>query len=378
FPRLKTGEPAQGLGRRTSGAGIPRLKSSTGPGREPGLGDGQAGQGNQAGRAQRLANGDHLPKQQPGRGVQDLPGGNPRGANANPQNAQDALGRDDDLFPEAEKLGGIENQDLDLNPPGPRNQDGLNNGNPQDNENPPNNAAGNPGNPQGRNPNQAPPNGNPPNGGLDNQAAGDAQPGRNGVNRNNNDALPAPRPRESRPIEQDDIASRTESEASGFARVVGTLFHVMAWMILAIICGLIVWLIGKAILEFERPASLIPAGSNVGSALDLTPSRAPGELSADVYVTQAMKFAEQGMFREAVAQLLMGAMSRVERAGWVRFKQGMTVRDYLRSIHQHPSAYQGMRSIIRVFEPLTFGRRPPTQEHFDRSLAGYESGFGSN
>jgi hypothetical protein len=54
----------------------------------------------------------------------------------------------------------------------------------------------------------------------------------------------------------------------------------------------------------------------------------------------------------------------------------MTVRDYLRGIHQFPAAHQGFRSIIRVFEPLAFGRREPTLAHFEQSLQGYEAGFG--
>jgi len=86
--------------------------------------------------------------------------------------------------------------------------------------------------------------------------------------------------------------------------------------------------------------------------------------------------AEHGQYREAVVQLVLGAMSRVERAGWVRFRQGMTVRDYLKSVEKHPAAYEGFRSIVRVFEPLTFGRREPTRAHFDKSLEGYKSGFG--
>jgi hypothetical protein len=139
---------------------------------------------------------------------------------------------------------------------------------------------------------------------------------------------------------------------------------------------LIFWLIVKAILDFERPGFLVPDRSGSGSALDLEPAQAPGDLPADVYLAQARRLAENGQYKEAVVQLLLGAMSRVERAGWVRFRRGMTVRDYLRSINQYPAAYKGFRSIVRVFEPLSFGRREPTSDHFDKSLQGYEAGFG--
>jgi hypothetical protein len=154
------------------------------------------------------------------------------------------------------------------------------------------------------------------------------------------------------------------------------MFHLMAWTILTVICGLIVWLIIKAIHDYERPLRFATANAGAVPMLDLEPAQAPGDLPADVYVAQAQSLAEQGRYRDAVVQLLLGAMSRVERAGWVRFRRGMTVREYLRGIHQHPAAYQGFRSIIRVFEPLTFGRREPTREHFDQSLKGYETGFG--
>ena len=53
-----------------------------------------------------------------------------------------------------------------------------------------------------------------------------------------------------------------------------------------------------------------------------------------------------------------------------------TVRDYLQKVREHPSAHAGFRTIVRVFEPLGFGRREPTLEHFDKSLKGYETGFG--
>jgi len=55
----------------------------------------------------------------------------------------------------------------------------------------------------------------------------------------------------------------------------------------------------------------------------------------------------------------------------------MTVRNYLQNVRQHPAAFEGFRSIVRVFEPLTFGRREPEPDHFEQSLAGYETGFGT-
>jgi hypothetical protein len=192
---------------------------------------------------------------------------------------------------------------------------------------------------------------------------------------NNKDALPAPRPRERRASGGGSPFKLPTQQVGALAVFVGAVFHVLAWTILTIICGLILWLIVKAIRERERPLGFAKSAEGT-PLLDLEPAQAPGDFPADVYVSQALRLAEEGRYREAVVQLVLGAMSRVERAGWVRFRRGMTVRDYLRGIDNHPAAHQGFHSIVRVFEPVTFGRREPTREHFDQSFKGYELGFG--
>ena len=92
----------------------------------------------------------------------------------------------------------------------------------------------------------------------------------------------------------------------------------MAWTILAVICSLIFWLIVKAIREYERPRAFAFGHAEGESLFDLEPAQAPGDLPADVYLVQARTLADQGRYREAVVQLLLGAMSRVERSGWER------------------------------------------------------------
>jgi hypothetical protein len=273
------------------------------------------------------------------------------------------------VFPEAGKVDGLlDDNKLDANPPeNPR----ANGGNEPVAE------ANNPrGNGLANRPGEAPkPAVPPPAPGPANDR--DQNPnGDNPARPGGQNALPAPRPREHSQSEEENAFAFPEPPVSDLARVVGAMFHYLAWGILAVICGLIMWLIIKAIREYERPRAYAKGNSNGADLLDLEPAQAPGNLPADVYLGQARKLAEQGRYREAVVQLLLGAMSRVERAGWVRFRQGMTVRDYLRGIHQFPAAHQGFRSIIRVFEPLAFGRREPTLAHFEQSLQGYEAGFG--
>jgi hypothetical protein len=160
------------------------------------------------------------------------------------------------------------------------------------------------------------------------------------------------------------------------SNAVGFVFSMLAWAIVAVICGFIVYLVVKAILSYERPHRA-ESGDTLRAADEEVEEQAPapGELPADVYVTQAKRLAREGRYREAIAQLLLGAMSHIERAGLVKYRQGLTHRDYLRAARDRESFYRAMRGMVRVYEPIGFGRRNATQDHFQATLTDYESGF---
>ncbi len=370
FPRLEPGQRGSVLSDLRRGSGIPRLKSPTG-GR--GAGERKPGQ-----RGERLGPGR---PQDPGRlGGQNVPGernappGNPEGGNDFPKNANDALGNGDELLRDKVE-NPLNDPDLGLNP-GDRRPNELDQNEPAGQPpggNDPNNPAGDARHGNRNPPNQAggekaePPGNRAPQGNVPN-AGGPEPPQQAG------DQLPAPTPRE--PSANREPSRVGRPTAGTFAQVVGAAFHLLAWTVLAVICSLIVWLIIKAIRDFDRLPSAHVSEASAAASMDLPPAQAPGDVPADIYVAQARMLAEQGRYREAVVQLLLGAMSQVERAGWVRFRRGMTVRDYLKAVRGHRGAYQGLHAIVRVFEPLTFGRRAPTQDHFEKSLKGYETGFG--
>jgi Domain of unknown function (DUF4129) len=163
--------------------------------------------------------------------------------------------------------------------------------------------------------------------------------------------------------------------ASPLGSAIGSLFHVLAWIFLAAVCGMIAYLIYRAISEFERAEKPQLAAEGGPAPADLDTDTAPGEVPADVYVARAREFAQAGQYRDAVAQLLLGAMSHIERAGLIRYRRGLTLRDYLRAVRRAKPQFTGMKSMVRVYEPLGFGRRDATREHFEASLAGYEQGF---
>jgi hypothetical protein len=81
------------------------------------------------------------------------------------------------------------------------------------------------------------------------------------------------------------------------------------------------------------------------------------------------------MFREAIAQLILGAMSFTERSGLIRFRRGLTHRDYLRALRGRNEQHRAMRTMVAVYEPICFGRQPAQVLHFRTSLDGYQTGF---
>lgn len=163
--------------------------------------------------------------------------------------------------------------------------------------------------------------------------------------------------------------------AETLGQIVGAVFHTVAWIFLAVVCAVIVYLIVRTFREFEGSDGPSRFAGEQEQPGEPEPQQAPGELAADVYVQQARELAALGRYRDAVAHLLLGAMSHLERAGLIQFRPGLTYRDYLRAARSDGSLYSAFRVLVRVYEPLGFGRREATAGHFERSLSGYEAGF---
>lgn len=163
---------------------------------------------------------------------------------------------------------------------------------------------------------------------------------------------------------------------TAFGSAFGTLYTALAWTVIAAVCGAILFLIVRAIANMElaesQQSDSRPAVSLEG---DLERHQAPGSVPADVYVQRARHLAGEGQYQQACAQLLLGAMSQIERSGRLHYRQGLTLRDYQRAVRGDETLYQAIRELIRIYEPLGFGRRPATRRHFELSLSGYEAGF---
>lgn len=101
----------------------------------------------------------------------------------------------------------------------------------------------------------------------------------------------------------------------------------------------------------------------------------PGEQAVSIYEQRAEQYAAEGNYRAAIRELLLGSMSWIERAGLIRFRKGLTNRDYIRVIWRNEPHRQSYYTIATNFELVYFGRRTATQEMYQTSLAGFQGAF---
>jgi len=157
--------------------------------------------------------------------------------------------------------------------------------------------------------------------------------------------------------------------------IVGWILYGLPWLALAGICTLVVILIVQSIRSAGRRGGKSGPTNSGGLEGEAEPEHRPGDFSSDVYIAKAKELAAEGQFAEAIAQLLLGAMSQIERAELIRYRRGLTHRDYLRAVSSKDNSRVAFRSMVRTYEPIGFGRREATREHFSDSMSHYEAGF---
>lgn len=153
------------------------------------------------------------------------------------------------------------------------------------------------------------------------------------------------------------------------------LLRGLAYLIALAIAGVICLVVARGI------ARRLPRNDPrlaMRAAAGLTPGSPPGELPSDEYVRRALEFAKSQDYRAAIRELLLGAMSWIERAGLIRFRRGLSNRDYLRAVWRRPNCRDSMTGIIDAFDRTYFGRRSATAEMFEQCLQYYRAGFVTN
>ena len=143
---------------------------------------------------------------------------------------------------------------------------------------------------------------------------------------------------------------------------------------LAILIGTVIWLIATVLKNSDGSRSLDREGLFGDEQLsDL--SVPPGELAASTYESRALQMAGVQDFRGAIRELLIGSMSWIERAGLIRFRKGLTNRDYVRAVWRQQHRRDAYAATALEFERIYFGRREATREMYQECLQSFQGSF---
>lgn len=137
----------------------------------------------------------------------------------------------------------------------------------------------------------------------------------------------------------------------------------------------VIALIIKAVLKRAPKESTLSAKTK-GEQLETTTP--PGELPSDEYVHRAVSLADSGNYKAAVRELLLGTMSWIERHGLIRYRRGLSNRDYLRAVTDRSGQRESLRPIVLHFEQVYFGRREATAGGFKECLQHFRKAFSAD
>jgi hypothetical protein len=157
----------------------------------------------------------------------------------------------------------------------------------------------------------------------------------------------------------DDARDTPERGTGGF--VYGVAFLIVAGVLAFII---------KAVFDASRERELTATQEQ---AKLIRGGAAPGETSPEHYWIRAQELAAAGNEKLALQQLLLGAMSALERQGLIRHRRGLTNRDYFWAARGE--ARQSIHTIVTTFEHVFFGRREATAAGFRECARAYRQSF---
>ena len=146
----------------------------------------------------------------------------------------------------------------------------------------------------------------------------------------------------------------------------GSLLYLAAGLaVLAVLIAVVYWILERSTKASDELTDSVDDGTSL-----LTP---PGHLAPGDYLNRAGELAAKANYRLAVRELLLGSMSYLERTGAIRYRRGLTNRDYYRSAKGRRR--DGIRVIIGHFERIFYGRRTATREHYVECAERFRDGF---
>ena len=182
-------------------------------------------------------------------------------------------------------------------------------------------------------------------------------------------------PRNRRPRPTATPAPSSSTPSSGGSGIGYGLGNVVLYVGLAILIMVAIWIIAMVIKSSDGRRKIDSSGLFGEDSLLGDLSVPPGELAVSTYESRAIQMAGEGNYRGAIRELLIGSMSWIERSGLIRFRKGLTNRDYMRAVWRQEDRRKAYGRTAIQFERIFFGRREATEEMFQECLQYFQGSF---
>jgi hypothetical protein len=170
------------------------------------------------------------------------------------------------------------------------------------------------------------------------------------------------------------MGKKAEESSTGGLPLAFSGMRLLLFTMAVLILGAAIVFIGKSVLATARDRKI--AEEEDARARIFKPGAAPGETPPEEYWRSALVHGEGKRYKEAIRDLLLGAMSATERRGLIRFRKGLTNRDYYHSVRG--PARDSFARIASSFEHVYFGRREASSDAFRECCREYQKSFGGS
>lgn len=153
-------------------------------------------------------------------------------------------------------------------------------------------------------------------------------------------------------------------------------FQILAWIVFAVLLGLVAWLIIRAFLDRENNqlATLDELEQKRVKADIARVEELPLILSTppEDYLNAAHRYYQKGDFGPAILYLFSHQLLQLDRWHWLHLLKGKTNRQYLREVARARGAAASeltaiLELTVLLFEEVYFGKRIPPRQAIDQA-----------
>ena len=166
------------------------------------------------------------------------------------------------------------------------------------------------------------------------------------------------------PVKVETPAAASEGSADRFSAL-GALVRLLAWMLLAMLLGVLAFLLLRAFLNRqpeESPAPHVPDDGDAARIESLPFPVATGHLDL---LAEARRHYEAGNYGAAIVYLFSFQLVELDKRQIIRLSKGKTNRQYLREVGARAALQRLVEQTMVTFEDVFFGDRMLLRGRFE-------------